>query len=26
VAEAYDNWYDVSDHEVLDLLAGLTPP
>jgi predicted phosphoribosyltransferase len=26
VAEAYDNWYDVSDHEVLSLLAGLSRP
>ena len=26
VAEAYENWYDVGQKEVLDLLAGLAQP
>ena len=26
VAEAYENWYDVDQKEVLELLAGLAPP
>ena len=26
VADAYENWYDVEDEEVLDLLANLVPP
>jgi predicted phosphoribosyltransferase len=26
VAEAYENWYDVDQQEVLDVLAGLAPP